>query len=795
MKLLWSFVLGTIFAFTLTQACSVTNLGLVQDGTHLQVSWNSEANPEDCVFQVTFLSDAEAHESEIVEVSGKTTHIFDHVIPCSTVSVTVAGLSGTATGSLVIDTSASEAPVLIEMITSCNSIQMLWEAQSYQENMCEVTHFQMFCLSDTHNFTIPQAVTDVTHRNFDILITVLRPDIYYTCNGFIFVTLGGFSPASDDIAFWSNLDTVRDLQVTETDNALSASWEAPLNSEECGVAYDVTYENEVLGTTTIEVVGLSHTFDIPLISCSDYTITVTPIAFTGTKGTGVSQSITPSLRVGGITGLSAIDDTTNDAIVLSWDEADAGLCEVHYVVQHLLNGESYTIEQIDGTSHEFERIPCSSSTFSVQAISNDVAGDIAVGDIGTVDLDLDVSDITWIGAVANVRLEGGLIAWEAPTSIGLCSISYRVQIQNDFWGSDNLIPDTSAEFQTIPCSNNEVIITGVSGSVTGESVIYTITAPSAEFSAPLHVRTNPGFTSAQITLQADSFSDNMCDIGTVEVQCANRNGPSYEGSIPVTDDATRVFTVDLDGLEMDTIYDCVAAWQNSASGNEFSFRTIPLVANVLSVSDVGQNGFLVSWNEEYGREFVNDYSLVIESTGPRHAVRDDCDIERGATYTFTLDSSALSSAFVQGFPNYAYRISLTTSYTLGVSVASSDLNANTNTGVPGIPENLGYAIVQDNSGYNARAILQWITPCDLNGDLRNFQAEIVARFVFGGAEQIVSKSVEISGDGDTVNDVFGYSLNDLNPFFTYEVSLRTIAAAQSGSADLTIVPPEACSCP
>ena len=81
---------------------------------------------------------------------------------------------------------------------------MVWSAEPFEDNMCEITHFQMFCLSDRHNFTLAQNIPDSTGRTFEILINVLRPDHFYTCNGYIFVTLTGFSPPSEPITFESS---------------------------------------------------------------------------------------------------------------------------------------------------------------------------------------------------------------------------------------------------------------------------------------------------------------------------------------------------------------------------------------------------------------------------------------------------------------------------------------------------------------------------------------------------------------------------------------------------------------
>lgn len=87
--------------------------------------------------------------------------------------------------------------------------------------------------------------------------------------------------------------------------------------------------------------------------------------------------------------------------------------------------------------------------------------------------------ITGIGEVTNVRLVDDAITWDAPISIGFCSISYVVGIENIFGAEEKLVSDTSVNVNLIPCSANKVTVTGVSGDVNGESGTFEIEAPSA----------------------------------------------------------------------------------------------------------------------------------------------------------------------------------------------------------------------------------------------------------------------------------------------------------------------------
>ena len=91
---------------------------------------------------------------------------------------------------------AQPAPILDDHWWTCNTIRMIWNAEPYEENMCEITRFQLLCFGITHNFTMAQDVADEFDRNFDLTIDVLRQDHTYECLGYIFVTLTGFSPPS-----------------------------------------------------------------------------------------------------------------------------------------------------------------------------------------------------------------------------------------------------------------------------------------------------------------------------------------------------------------------------------------------------------------------------------------------------------------------------------------------------------------------------------------------------------------------------------------------------------------------
>lgn len=187
---------------------------------------------------------------------------------------------------------------------------------------------------------------------------------------------------------------MRDLKVYQTAETLRATWEAPLNSEECGVAYEVTYEHEILGSTTVEVIGLYHEFDIEVIPCTDYMITVKPISFTGSRGSAVDEGIIPSptsklycciiimmkltlqyiLGVGTVENLVVEDNSEN--LVLSWSEAFVGQCPLVYIVSFAVNGNERHSLTTNSTSAAFDRIPCADSLFSVQIESEGVPGDV-----------------------------------------------------------------------------------------------------------------------------------------------------------------------------------------------------------------------------------------------------------------------------------------------------------------------------------------------------------------------------------------------------------------------------------
>ncbi|KRT84217.1 Fibronectin domain-containing protein, partial [Oryctes borbonicus] len=571
----------------------------------------------------------------------------------------------------------------------------------------------------------------------------------------------------------------------ETADSLRATWEAPLNSEECGVAYEVIYENEILGSSAVEVVGLAHDFNIELIPCTDYTITVTPISFTGSKGTPVSQEVTPSIRVGSVNDLIAAD--VGDSVVLSWSTATVGVCPLVYIVNYAVNdvqGEELETTEVSVT---FNRIPCSDSQFSVKVLSEGIVGPVAVAN-----LELGSADINSITQVEGLNLDGTILSWSPPVTVGLCEIVYIVDIENTFGLQQTATRDLSIDLELIPCSRNLFVVRGSANGITGEPATIEEYAPIAELAPPTHVRTKPAFTSADITLQGQAISENICRVETAILECSDISGGVIEREIEVMDNTPRIFTVLLDDLEQDTIYTCVARLEDSAAGNEFSFRTVPLVEKDLIISDITEGGFLVSWIEDYGQQFVIGYELTIESLGPAHRVPDGCSVDTTVT-TVSLSNEELSSAFVGGLPDYAYRVVLTTYYTLGLSLQSNTASARTLAGVPSLPENLVLDFVSGSTeAYNVSAILSWSSPCELNGGLRGFGFNITARFSLGGVEQSVT--VNLGVDEDDVNAVISKTITDINPFFRYEVSVNVIAADDGPNAVLGFIPPAACVC-
>lgn len=62
-------------------------------------------------------------------------------------------------------------------------------------------------------------------------------------------------------------------------------------------------------------------------------------------------------------------------------------------------------------------------------------------------------------------------------------------------------------------------------------------------------------------------------IAAAAVECSNDNGDSFERSLDVDDNESRIHSIEVNDLELDTIYTCVARWEGSSSGTEFSFRT------------------------------------------------------------------------------------------------------------------------------------------------------------------------------------------------------------------------------
>lgn len=103
---------------------------------------------------------------------------------------------------------------------------------------------------------------------------------------------------------------------------------------------------------------------------------------------------------------------------------------------------------------------------------------------------------------------------------------------------------------------------------------------------------------------------------------------------------------------------------------------MPLVEKDLIISDISEEGFLVSWIEEYGSDFVVGYELTVESLGPAHSLPDGCEVNT-EVFTYSISNDEASSYFVKGLPDYTYKVNLTTHYTLGVSLVSNTATART----------------------------------------------------------------------------------------------------------------------
>ncbi|XP_022916196.2 uncharacterized protein [Onthophagus taurus] len=788
-------LLGINHAFAGACSGQISGLNLQEDETtnDLQITWKAPSGESGCTYTISYTTSAPNFKSLSFETDDLSYTIeSDKLVPCSITKIGVKTSGGSEVSQeKEMATITSTAPILLDMTTSCDSIEMTWEGQSYNENMCTHTHFQLFCLSDTHNFTVPQQVTDEENRIFNIkLNTVLRPDIYYTCNGYMFVTLGGFTPASEAVQFWSNLDTVRDLAVTENNNLIRATWEPPLNSEQCGVGYHVKYENEVLGVHEQETSDVFIDLDAEIVPCTKYNVSVTPISFTGTHGSFVSALYEATYDTQSVSGASTNDD--GQSLTVSWSPINIGKCNVKFAVDHYVDGELKDHKETVENTVGLERIPCSENKIEIYVIIDGKEGNPVV-----LDVNLSSSDIQDIGKVENLAVSGDKITWSAPISAGRCGLSYEVTHISPTGSVVNTVSTTETSLNLIPCSQNTIIVKGISGPITGEEASLEFVADPVDLGAPETLKIIPDFTLASVTLQAEGKEINSCPITEAVISCQKDGDDSAFGTnIAVNDNDERTFDVDVVNLETDKIYDCKLRWANSAEWVYFRFRTIPIPTKKLQVVDLSKNGFNVVWEEGYGKEFVNSYQLVIKSNGRNYEVADFCDKVEPEEFSYTLKGGDESQVFVNGFPAFDYDISLTTNYnlgSLGVKDESDGLNTQTLSDVPGLPENLGIEFdYQPGAAYNVTGKITWSAPCDLHGSLKRFGVKVSATFDLGGNEHTLDYSLDVPASSP--NDVFMYELKEINPFFSYVVSVNTIADFDGLTKDLVITPPDICSC-
>jgi hypothetical protein len=78
-----------------------------------------------------------------------------------------------------------------------------------------------------------------------------------------------------------------------------------------------------------------------------------------------------------------------------------------------------------------------------------------------------------------------------------------------------------------------------------------------------------------------------------------------------------------------------------------------------------------------------------------------------------------------------------------------------------------------NTSYSASVLIEWVTPCHLNGDLVQFVIDIVGRRPGVAETDIFSEIVNVHAVG-TVRDRYQYNETRLKPEFTYQVSVHSV---------------------
>lgn len=259
-----------------------------------------------------------------------------------------------------------------------------------------------------------------------------------------------------------------------------------------------------------------------------YTVTVAAVNSAGT-GPAATGSVTPVIRPGPVTGLTATADADAGTVTATWDAlgypGNGGAAITDYQVS-IDGGTAFTANGASLTTHTFTGIHEGEHTVTIYA----ERGDTASADLTTADVTMPVKEVvpgavTVLSAAVSDDASSTRITWGAPVSDGNAAITgYRIAV-------DGTVVVTSQTAQSYV----------VTGSPIGTAVTVTVTAlnvkgPGAEAGVTFTPRRVPG----AVTLTAQTpVVDGETRVGSATVTWP----------VPVDDGGVSIlgYDVSLDG--------------------------------------------------------------------------------------------------------------------------------------------------------------------------------------------------------------------------------------------------------
>ncbi|GJQ71925.1 hypothetical protein Trydic_g3034 [Trypoxylus dichotomus] len=667
-----------------------------------------------------------------------------------------------------------------------NVLQINWERPDYSYH-CAIDYFVNVRDKANNNFTL---TTPETSWNpiipmepcevFEVTVIPVSP-----------TGRKGVVTSREKIAYLFHVHPVNDL--IKHQNAVT--WQRPHGTGICDLVYHVVVTDET-GATVKEAETSETHINLDMVPCRRYTTQVRALDI-------FTKLISETIVVEGVgeprftRGISDLEyHLTRQTLAVTWAAAAAGDCTILYDVSHSIDNETSAFI-VTEPSIDLETISCSVNFIQITPV---IQEDVVIGEpiVDNILVLLDVIEPVQYLAFSNATDGITTVKWDAPRYSGNCPLVYHVEI----FRSSGIVNSFTTELLSfnwnfVPCYEYAITITPLHNGVAGDTMKFGFTGQEAAHTAPTHVKTTPSLASADITLQANSFDQNNCPLEQIRILCDDSIGSeaNVDITVPVTDNAERIFEIGLANLVHNTHYSCKAQWLTpleSEWGPVFEFLTVDIPTKSVEISDVTSTNFTVSWEEPAGLgRYILYHIVVITTYGPNHFVQESCDVPRNETKFINVPANVFTFTFNDALPNFKYHVRLITRYNIGVDSEAELAIVNTLPGVPGPITNLDPQFELEHCAeYTGGAYFAWTSPCNINGDLERYEVSVVTTYNIAGESRIHTANSTIWAIKGVDQYEFSAPIPTLNPFFNYSITVNTVAAfPNSVPTKLTYVQP------